>query len=158
MRSCNGRAKKWPSGNNGATSRVEDVQRAESETGAEQDRQEAPTRRRTLLRALVIFAVAGLLGSALGIALSTNDDDKRAPQRERTSQQGVVTSAQARGIPLGISREAVLRRLGPPFPLRQRGKPNCIYYAVRPHGSAWEFCFRRGRLSASTSVAVPSNR
>jgi hypothetical protein len=70
-----------------------------------------------------------------------------------------IPFAVGRSTPLGLSRAEVIERLGGQEPAlvkhRRAGgvEQTCLYYLVTDQeGTAWLFCFEKGKLATSASV------
>jgi len=101
-----------------------------------------------LLLAFVVLIVGcvALFGSA-------------AEEVTREQQENAITDAQARGLPLGTRRRAVIERFGRPASTQESeseglGRSGCIYYnrADGEFGENWQFCFEQGRLRSKNRL------
>jgi hypothetical protein len=112
--------------------------------------------KRTLVKAVLAFGIAALLGTAFGLFVLDGDEDS-----DQRLPAGLVKLQQARGIPLRTPKETVLRRLGQPLrlprgplaPELRGGTRDCIFYAARDQpGTLLRMCFKRGTLRDNGTV------
>jgi hypothetical protein len=103
------------------------------------------------LRFTVRSVLAGLaLGAVLAVAEEQQED--RAGDEERGAPWENVMPAGAQ-LRSGTPRAAVIRRLGQPHGVGAGSKRSCVYYpTVDQPATAWELCFRRGRLDSGSTV------
>jgi hypothetical protein len=98
--------------------------------------------------AIVVLAFGAGYG---GRSLLSDDDGSNAPDS--------ITPEQAASVPQGISRSALIDRLGGKSPTVVRRIPRdgtCLFYPLTDQTDAvWEFCFQNARLASSHGATGP---
>lgn len=109
-----------------------------------------------VLLGIVLGTVLLAVGCAVLVGGAANEAVK---EMDREQNRSAITSAEAKAIPLGSSRQEVESRLGPPRDTQEMEsegfdggthRSDCIYYNIE-NGQfldSWQFCFDNGKLTS----------
>jgi hypothetical protein len=110
----------------------------------------SPYQRRRSVWWLAVPAVAIAFAIGYGGRTLLGGDDESASDG--------ITLKQGAAVPRGISRDALVERLGGRSPVVEQERAGragaCVYYPISDRdGSVWEFCFEGGSLVGARTLA-----